>query len=301
MFLKILALFTFVSCSFVSNKGLKEVSYVGVNLDSKQSGQVQVKKTINTQEDKSTNTEKPFGVFIGPGLYDVSMAIGSLKYLETKDQKINIISGNGLGLILAFLYSYKGSVSLLEWEWFKLLNEINIKDEIYSKNWKRSITRYLKKNFGKVRFIDLKTAFFIPLKDMRSKKIKFISNKNVVPYLIEAIDFTNSERKEFSSTLPTAVFPIGFYKDYRVNNVVVINTMDEGVNYNFKSDYLKRKVREIAEQSERELSDLEYVVNLKSDKRYQTDRKRSLGLVNEGFLQSKQRLSDILIEINETK
>ncbi|MCO4792647.1 MAG: hypothetical protein KC493_02960 [Bacteriovoracaceae bacterium] len=107
--------------------------------------------TDNISGDKSKNKNKipAVSLVLGPGLNRVRCYIPILKFLEKEEVKIHIISGSGMGAIMASMYALGITPDKMEWLFHKFSRKVR-KLKPYRKEWLKLVDEiFLKKLKGK--------------------------------------------------------------------------------------------------------------------------------------------------------
>lgn len=135
-----------------TSRGLYHTPYESLDL----------KKFNNRQQKKR---HKVLALFLGPGGHNVYCHVSLIRSLEKNGIPIDIISGIGLGGLVAALYSISKNTELVEWELFNFFSTLRKKENYYSKSWNKKVYRYLKKKFKNLTFEKLSTLLVLPLYD----------------------------------------------------------------------------------------------------------------------------------------
>lgn len=179
-FFSFFLLLCFIGCSSNPQKNHDEVLVVDVNKkktelktpfigpDQNQNNLDDLRSDKNAQNkrDNEENVKKvKLGLILGPGLYRTFEHIMLLDQIEKIGQKIDFLSGNGLGLLIAALYADGVSVSKIEWIFYRLFKQLkNIRP--FSQEWvgviKKTVNVYLKTKLIENLKIKLYAPRFIP-------------------------------------------------------------------------------------------------------------------------------------------
>lgn len=145
-------------------------------------------------------------LIFGPGLYRVLAHISFLKILVNEKIKVNIVSGSGMGTLIAALYAKGHSPARIEWFFFKFLNKCkNLK--LYSKKWFHVLKKLLIEEFNEENIEDLRLSLVIPLFDKKNNKIIYMRKGLLVPSLYLSLQPPDgSAHFNYSSSFQHEVF-----------------------------------------------------------------------------------------------
>ncbi|MFZ4712794.1 MAG: hypothetical protein ACOYL6_03725 [Bacteriovoracaceae bacterium] len=135
---------------------------------------------------KKKNKNAHINLHLGPGLYNTFSYVGFFKGLEKNRIKIHALSGVEFGAVMAALYAKHKKSSLVEWELFKLLQQMGSETEVYSVTWKKAISELIQNNFARVDFNQLDIELKIPV--WNKDHYLWITEGNVAQALMNSLN-----------------------------------------------------------------------------------------------------------------
>lgn len=182
----VILLLILISCSLPKKK-VTEVSTV--SLESNRNDSIVIEKgedsTALIEEEAKVKYPK-ISLSIYSSVYHSLAMVEFFKELEKRKIKINTISSQAFGSVIAALYAKEGSVSSVEWSLFKLLK--NLKSEVpYSKKWKDKVNKFIDSEFKSTMSHKMKIKLILPLID-ENGQVEFIGNGRIETLLKRQIN-----------------------------------------------------------------------------------------------------------------
>jgi hypothetical protein len=142
----------------------------------------------NEQDKTSQNVNRASAIVIGLHLAPAghkSVAYAELLKSLTKNKiRPRIISGEGLGAVVAALYAYKESPEYIDWVFFNFLSRSKGL-KLYSSEWRDVLRETVLTLFKDIRIQDLKVPLLIPIWDRVTGKV-VVLDSGLVTVALEA-------------------------------------------------------------------------------------------------------------------
>lgn len=203
-----------------------------------------IKKNSENLKPNYSNSEgrkKVIGVSFGPGLYKVFGHLGALRILKKKNLKPHMVSGVGIGALVASLYSKEKSINSVEWKLFKIFEKIPRGLKPYTKKWKSKLFLALSEEFKGARIQDFDIPLFFPLRNKLTNKVEWVSRGKVIDYLLIALDFYPSKNLNYSSRGLPYVFNNFYFKKLGADMVVDIDILGSNIHFSKFSKNIRSK------------------------------------------------------------
>ncbi len=190
----LLFILLFISCTTASQK---DIEIVEVNLADDPSEGVTIEDSTNNSFGKSEDVDKmlkeespKIALTIYSSIYHSLAFLPLIKELEKKKIKLNYVSSQGFGALIAALYAKEASASYLEWKLFDLMKKLRGK-KVYSEEWNSTIVNFTQKEFKESKLDQLKVKLLIP--EIENRKIVLNEQEKVVDAIRKTIDFKNEK------------------------------------------------------------------------------------------------------------
>ncbi len=149
--------------------------------------------------------KQSIALIFGPGLNRTAGYSAFLKALKKQNISAQMVSGSGMGAILAAYYAAGETPQKIEWLFFKFFNETRGKKP-YSSSWLKSVEDVFLKKFENTQIEDLKISLVIPVLQKNPPMIKNFNKGNVFQLLKAQFIFSNKGKGLFISPLEKQVF-----------------------------------------------------------------------------------------------
>lgn len=151
-----------------------------------------------TKRKKKLNKDPVLGIFFGPGLFRTVSYISIIRVFEKIGLRFHVISGTGLGSVVAALYANNSTSDQIEWFFYKVLNKIKDKKP-YSKEWKSIILTELEKELPDYLIQEVKTTLLIPVYDNMKGEIKNLMRGNLLSAIEKNFSLSDGDKRFISS------------------------------------------------------------------------------------------------------
>jgi hypothetical protein len=247
LFLSLIILFFVTGCT--SNPKANN-SMIGVNIDS-QPRKIPLIETEKRNQygpsiqssqryynKKKSKKEPVLALILGPGLNRVVSQITLISKLEENQIPIHIISGTGMGAIVAALYSSGMKPSKIEWFFYKLFKEI-ANHKPYTRNWLNQMRPIINSAFQSQLIQNSKKTLVIPLFDNSKKEVVYLSRGKMVETLMANLMLASDKgRGRYSTALQKEIFNSIKIRKIGADMVVGIDVLNKDITFNSTSDYL---------------------------------------------------------------
>jgi hypothetical protein len=98
------------------------------------------------------------GINLGPGLNRVINYVSVLKVLERHNLSPTVVTGTGMGAIVAAMYAEGMTPEVIEWNFYKYFKETKI-NKPYEKDWIKHVDRVLLSKFKNSKIEETKKSF----------------------------------------------------------------------------------------------------------------------------------------------
>lgn len=186
----------------------------------------------NTQEVK---TPSPIvAIHLAPAGMQISGYLSLFNELESRNIKINIISGEGLSTIIAALYAKYQNSAMLEWKLYELFGKIK-NSQFLSNQWKIKLKDFLEEEFKDTKMNQLSSLLIFPLEI--SGELKLVDDYLIIKGLMssleinpkqynssllnEKVDYSDFISKKFN---PDIIIQVGIYTNdvsFKESNVIL--------------------------------------------------------------------------------
>ncbi|MCK5882532.1 MAG: patatin-like phospholipase family protein [Bacteriovoracaceae bacterium] len=235
-------------CSTVNTTKRSSVRDFGVAVDvgQKATSSLDISRTssagpVITENNDVINVEQKqqdvVALILGPGGNRTAGHVGFIKALEEHKLKVHIVTGTGLGAVVAALYASGKRSDRIEWFFYKLFNKTK-NFTPYSQNWLEVTQIMLREEFGSKRIEELPTATIIPLYDLKERRIHYFSRGPVVELLSENLKLSNNRESRFISSLQWEIHSIKFLKSYGADKLLGVSVLGREVLFQKWDDYL---------------------------------------------------------------
>ncbi|MBT7608949.1 MAG: hypothetical protein HN576_04290 [Bacteriovoracaceae bacterium] len=256
--LTFILIFFLQSCATDSQrKGRYALNSMGVDVQS--NGQIQDKllpKIENNQNEKNsvgpfpennndsylTNKKKSnkavIGLILGPGINRVLCHIPILKELETQGRRIHIITGTGLGALVASMYATGISPDKIEWIFFNFSRKVeNLKP--FSKEWIKIARDVLLKTFKNKKIQSAKIRLAIPKYKKSKRKVEYITRGQMYDLLLkEHLSFNSLNNLGSFAPFQKEIFNQTELQKLGADKTIAVDVLDNKIDFETTDHYL---------------------------------------------------------------
>ncbi|MFZ9000149.1 MAG: hypothetical protein ACO20H_02505 [Bacteriovoracaceae bacterium] len=188
------------------------------------------------------------GMIFGPGLHKAVAHIVLIKHLRKKNIKIHLLSGHGLGAVIAAMYASGMTTQKMEWLFFKFFNEAK-GEAVFSTKWLKLLDEIVISRIKSKTLQELETTTYLP----SSRKINGLYGSGNLRNILR------SHLKRFSDKImaynmieKTNFFSHKFFKKLGVNLLLGIDVINGDVSFQSTNEHLGTIFSEISSKIESE-------------------------------------------------
>lgn len=241
-----------LSCSKAQKTGEAQYNLSGVTLDSRVINKATLPYIKNepivdntfgprpsdvTHFTKKTKLNAVLAVNLGAGLNKTIGYVSVLKNLERYSIKPSIISGAGMGAVIASLYAVGNTPEHIEWKLFKLFSKLK-GHRALSNDWLEKVSLFLQKEFKKEKIQSTNISLHIPLYDKKLRRLRYFSRGSLYNVLYANFIFTANSKRRFLSPLKIFSYDPNYLKKKGADIIVAYDVLGEKISFKNKSDYL---------------------------------------------------------------
>jgi hypothetical protein len=212
---------------------------------------------VKTFKQKKTS----IALIFGPGLNRTVGYSTFLKALKKQNIEVEMVSGTGMGAIVAAHFASGKTPQKLEWLFFKFFNETRGKKP-YSNSWKKSLEEVFLKEFKNVKVEDLKIPLVIPVYQKNPPMLKNINKGNLFELLEAQFIFSLKEEGPYTSPLTKEVYNAFWMRKLGAKMVVGIDVMGKKGLFEEEDKSLKELYNKIIKNIKNERGDLDLFFSL---------------------------------------
>jgi hypothetical protein len=219
--------------------------------------------TSPAETDKKTFEQKKTSIALifGPGLNRTVGYSTFLKALKRQNVEVEMVSGTGMGAIVAAHFASGKTPQKLEWLFFKFFNETKGKKP-YSKSWKKSLEEVFLKEFKNVKVEDLKIPLVVPVYQKNPPMVKNINKGNLFELLEAQFIFSTKEEGPYTSPLTKEVYNGFWMKKLGAKVVVGIDVLGKKLIFEEEDKSLKDLYNKILKTVRNDRGDLDLFFSL---------------------------------------
>lgn len=193
--------------------------------------------TLETATNTSAETKPKLALVFGPGLNRAAGYSAFLKELKKQNISAQIVSGSGMGAIIAAHYAAGKTPQKMEWLFFKFFNETRGKKP-YSRSWLKSLEEVFLKEFQKTQIQDLKIHLVVPVYQKNPPGIKNFDKGNLFELLKAQFIFSTKTDSDYISPLEKQVFNAFWMRKLGAEMVVGIDALGKNLSFETPDDFL---------------------------------------------------------------
>jgi len=216
-----------------------------------------------TGKEQSFKDKEPIlALILGPGLNRTLGYSYFLKGLIRNDIKVAMISGSGMGAVVASYYASGKSPEKIEWLFYKFLNEVKGK-RAFSKNWKSELQKKLLKDFKHSKIQELDTTLVLPVFDKKKFKVVNLKRGSLYSSLQAQFRFYHAKMTELKSTpLQWAVYNGKFLKKLGADIVIGVDVLADKIELEVEDGFLYGYFGKMIGKIKKERKDLDLLFTL---------------------------------------
>ncbi len=220
----------------------------------------------DNQESHTEHKKIRFGLSLGPGLYRTINYVPFLKILERQNLSPEIITGTGLGAIVAAMYAVGMTPEVIEWNFYKYFKEKK-KNKPYDQDWVKEIDTALLLKFKSINLQDTKRKFFLTLYDHNTKKTYYFDKGNIRDLLLLNLKLSNNfsvskSGQKYSTAFEKEVFNARLLKQLGADFTIAADVLGSKFDFDNANEFLIGVYGRTAGRIQKERKDFDYSVTL---------------------------------------
>lgn len=205
------------------------------------------------------------GICFGPGLNRVINYVSVLKALERHNLAPTVVTGTGMGAIVAAMYANGMTPEMIEWNFYKYFKEYKV-SKPYETDWIKQVDRLLLSKFKNSKVEDTKKKFYITLYDQTLKQAFYFDHGNIRDLLLIGLhlpgsNVSNSEQK-YSAAFEKEVFNSHLLQQMGVDFTLGIDGLGTKFDFDRPNEFLIGIYGRTSGRIQKEKSSFDYVVTL---------------------------------------
>lgn len=184
----------------------------------------------------SSPSRKVIGLFLGPGINRTIGHAVAVRAIFEKGIKFNMISGTGLGAVVAAYLAMGHTPEVIEWKFHKFFLKIKNKRP-FSAEWLDQVNKSLLGDFENLQIQSTKLTLIIPVYNYSEGKIEYARRGSLREKLLQNLQLEKSKGKYISVLTKS---PISFQnlRGFGMQIIIAIDALSEKVNFIKKEDFL---------------------------------------------------------------
>lgn len=272
-------LFIFFSCGLKTTKEIDEttaIAAVDFERDERELSQKQVQlvagggsstdfgPAVEGFEENGSQVSQPvIALALGPGLYKAFLHINVLKALEIHSITPNVLTGSGLGAVIASLYAFSLTPDLIEWRVFNFLSQVR-GEKVHSEKWIEKIDEILLKDYMDVNIEDADKVLRLAVFNVSTGRVE-MKLRGSLRELVRAQFISNPKGQEiYAAPYFRSIFHQDDLKEGGVDFTIAIDALGPSFKLKNKDDYWAGVWGRTVGLSSRERSSIEAVLTLPS-------------------------------------
>lgn len=213
------------------------------------------------------NIEKKvrIGLNLGPGLNRVINYVSVLKVLERHNLAPAVITGTGMGAIVAAMYAEGMTPEMIEWNFYKYFKD-NHKNKPYEKDWLKQVDHILLSKLSHSKIESTKHKFFITLYDRIQKKAYYFDHGNIRDLLLKGLQLDGNvdekSNQKYISVFEKEVFNARLLSQMGVDFTLGIDSLGNKFDFDQPNEFLFGIYGRTIGRIQKEKSSFDYIVTL---------------------------------------
>jgi hypothetical protein len=203
---------------------------------------------------------------LGPGIYRTINYVSVLKHLERKGLAPDIITGTGMGAIVAAMYASGMTPEVIEWNFFKYFKEKR-NNKPYDKDWVSEIDDAFLWKFKNANIQDTKKKFYVTLFDHNTQKTYYFDKGNIRNLLLLNLKLAsfvneNTGSQKYSAAFEKEVFNARLLRQLGAELTIAADALGTSVDLENSNEFLFGVFAKIASRIQKEKKDFDLVLSL---------------------------------------
>ena len=265
-----------------------------------QGGQVYTNPEIAPTTSDKVERKIRIGLNLGPGLYRVINYVSVLKVLERQNLAPTVVTGTGMGAIVAAMYAVGMTPEMIEWNFYKYFKE-NKNARPYEKDWLRHIDHALLAKFKNTKVEDTKKKFFITLYNSKFKKAYYFDHGNIHDLLMAGLklqeNYGDSAENKYVAVFEKEVFNAHLLNQMGADFTLGIDSLGSKFDFDRPNEFLIGIYGRASGRIQKEKGSFDYIVslplskiNLDSTKDMPLSMKRTYEFMTKELVQIKNKM-----------
>lgn len=173
---------------------------------------------------------------LGPGLYRSFLHINVLKSLERHEIKPNVLTGSGMGAVIASLYAFSLTPDLIEWRVFNFLSQV--KDEkVLSQAWLEKVDQVLLKDYLNANIEDADKVLRLAVLDTKTNKVEMKLRGSLRELIRAQFSASASGDQKYIAPHLRSIFHQTYLKEGGVDFIIAIDALGPSFKLKKRDDY----------------------------------------------------------------
>lgn len=181
--------------------------------------------------------KKVWGLVLSPGLNRVICHAVALRALKEKGISFNVVTGSGMGAIVASYLATGTTPEIIEWKFHKFFQKSN-ELRPFSEKWIKEVESNLLKDFKGKKIQSTKLTLLIPLYNNEERKIEYVKRGDLYDTLLSNLSLSKSRKGIFSTSIEKGRISTAEMRKMGVEKVVSIDAIKGKIGFERKEDYL---------------------------------------------------------------
>ncbi|MBT3234812.1 MAG: hypothetical protein HN353_02570 [Bdellovibrionales bacterium] len=267
-----------------------------------------VELTSPLDQNQAAIKRKVITLIFSPGLVRAVGQIALIRELEQQQVDIHIVSGSGIGALLATLYAAGKTPDQIEWFFYRLLGELEGSSP-FTAQWIKIVRRHLLREFAGKTIQSLGKAVVIPLYDRKSQEVVYFQRGQIVTLLLRNFKLYGVESGvRYSTAFQWRVFNSDIYNKMGSELIVGVNAVGEEIKFLGKNEFLFGVMGNLSGKIKREGTVLDLYIALPVDSSFLDSGRRLPEIIRDcrlssqkGVMQLKQIVLTSKGRYNDTK
>jgi hypothetical protein len=205
------------------------------------------------------------GINFGPGLNRVINYVSVLKVLERHNLAPVVVTGTGMGAIVAAMYADGMTPEMIEWNFYKYFKEYKA-SKPYEKEWFKQIDQILLTKFKNSKIEDTKRKLFITLYDTNLKKAFYFDHGNIRELLLKGLQLpggtSENPDKKYGAVFEKEVFNAHLLAQMGVDFTLGVDSLGMKFDFDRPNEFLIGIYGRTSGRIQKEKSTFDHIITL---------------------------------------
>ncbi len=203
---------------------------------------------------------------LGPGIYRTVNYVSVLKLLERKNLSPDILTGTGMGAVIAAMYASGMTPEVIEWNFYKYFKDKR-NNKPFEKDWINEIDEAFMGKFKKLNIQDTKRKFYITLYDRITNKTYYFEKGNIRELLLLNLRLMNNSAEpsrgvKYTAAFEKEVFNARLLRQLGAEFAIAVDCLGTKIDFENTNEYLIGVFSKTAGRMQSEKKDFDYWLNL---------------------------------------